>query len=312
MSIPIGRRAVLGMAASLPFAAHATEALRLHAGAPGGTFLPYAQGLARFLDEAGAGPVTALESAGSNANLIAVDADPNALGLALHPALRDAVRGEGFSTGLPLRNVRALFATYRTTYQLVARPGGPARVLDLDGKRVGVGAAGGADAALFQTLVRELFVRAIPVTGTAAQLAEALAEGRIDALWVGALSPIPAIAELTARIDARVFGLTAWEIARLVDRNDLLAPTLVPAGTYRGQSVAIATVASWNLLVAHKDLPEARALRIAQAVHATPDAAARIHATAAGARAADTAAIRGIPFHPGAARFFREAGYALR
>ena len=308
----IARRAFLGLAAGLPFAARAAEPLKLHAGAPGGTFLPYGRGLAGLLDAAGTGPVTVLESAGSNANLIAVDADPSALGLALHPAVRDAARGEGFSAGLPLRNVRALFAAYRTTYQLAARRDGPARILDLDGKRVGVGPAGGADAALFQSISMELFVRAIPVTGTVAQLAEALEGGRIDALWVGALSPIPAIAELSERIGARVFGLSAWEIARLVDRNDLMAPSLVPAGTYRGQSVPLATVASWNLVVAHKDLPEARAAAILGAVFANPDAAARIHPAASGLRASDSGAIRGIPFHPGAARFLRDAGVALR
>lgn len=313
----IGRRLLLGMAAALPFAAppfaaRAQTPLRLHAGAPGGTFLPYAQGLARFLSGTPAGAVVAVESGGSNANLLAVNEDANALGLAFLPAAREAVLGEGFVLGRPLANVRALFATHRTTYQLVARRDGPARVLDLDGKRVGVGPAGGVDAALFQTLVRDLFMRAVPVTGTAEQLAEALADRRIDALWIGALSPIPAIVELTERVDARVFGLSAWEIARLIDRNGILAPAVVPARTYRGQDRHLSTVAAWNLVVAHKDLPEDRAHAIVRAALGTRDPARDIHAFAAETRAANALNNRVVPFHPGALRHYREAGVAVR
>ncbi|MFM7344423.1 MAG: TAXI family TRAP transporter solute-binding subunit [Tagaea sp.] len=313
----IARRALLAAAAALPlgarpFAARAQTPLVLHAGAAGGTFLPYGRALAELLNRAGAGPVAAVESPGSNANLFAVDADPHALGLAFLPSLREAVAGEGFALGLPQRNVRALLAAYPTTYYLVARRDGPARILDLDGRRVGVGPAGGVDEAMFMALARDLFVRATPVSGSAEQLALAMAEGRLDALWIGALVPVPAIAAIAERIDARVIGLSAWEIARLVARNPLLVPRIVPARTYRGQGASFAAVSSWNFLVAHKDLPDGRVEAILRAVFGVTDPARDIHPFAAETRAAANVHNRVAPFHPAAERFHRAAGVFAR
>jgi uncharacterized protein len=308
----IGRRTLLGMAAALPFAANAQVPLRLHAGAPGGTFLPYGRALAEFLDRAGAGPIVPLETAGSNANLVAVDSNPDALGLAFLPAMIEAARGDGFAAGRPLANIRALFATHRATYQFAARRDGPRRLLDLDGKRVGVGPAGGPDAALFNLLARDLFVTAIPHSGTTNQLVDALAEGEIDAMWVGALLPVPAIAMAAEDLDAQPFGLSAWEIARVVDRNPALSPAVIPARTYRGQEAPLATVGAWNFAVAHKDLPDERAYAIVRAALGTRDPARDIHAFAAETRAANAGNNRVVPYHPGALRHYREAGVALR
>jgi uncharacterized protein len=308
----MNRRAFLALAAASPFAsARAQSALRLLTGAPGGTFLPYGAALAGFFERAGLGPVAAVETAGSNANLTAVDADPEALGFAFLSAAQDAVRGAGFAAGRPLANVRALFATHRSTYHFAARRDGPRSLLDLEGKRVGVGPAGGPDAALFQTLANDLFLRAIPYTGSTNQLVEAMAESEIDAIWVGALLPVPAIAMATEEFDAHAFGLSAWEIARAIDRNPVLAPAVVPARTYRGQTAPIATVGAWNFLFAHKDLPEARAYALVRAAMRAAEPARDIHDFAAEARAINARQNRVAPFHPGALRFYREAGIAL-
>ena len=139
-----------------------------------------------------------------------------------------------------------------------------------------------------------------------------LVEGRIDAFFQGAIVPIPAIAAVTDRVEARVFGLSAWEIAGLVERYRYLSPMIVPARTYRGQATHLATVASWNFAIVHKDLPEARVLAIMRAVFESSDPARDIHPFAAETQARHAAENRVIPFHPGALRFYREAGMALR
>lgn len=285
---------------------HAQE-LRLLSAGPGSAFLPYAQGLARHLEASGAGPITVVETAGSIANVAAVNAEPNALGMTVLASAQPAVEANAAA------NVRALFPMYRTGYHAAAMRGANiARMLDIDGKRVGVGPAGGPAELFFQSLARELHLRATAVTGTPAELGQALIDGRIDAFFQGAIVPIPAIAAVTDRADARVFGLSAREIAGLVERYRYLSPMIVPARTYRGQETHLATVASWNFVVAHKDLPEARALAILRAVFGGGDPARDIHPFAAETRAANAGQNRVIPFHPGALRFYREAGASVR
>lgn len=299
----IGRRSLLAMAACAPFSARAADELRLHAGAPGGAFLPYGQGLARHLNASAAGPVRALESAGSLANLAAVNDHPADLGLAILSAV-DPARTP---------NVRALLPIFRTSYHFaVARGARIEGFVDLNARRVGVGPEGGADAALFRNVARSTLIFPTAVYGTPAELAEDLIEGHIDALWLGARAPIPLFEELERSGEAGVRGLGAWEIARAVAANPRLSPAILPAGLYRGQTGTLAVVAAWNFLVAHKDLPEDRARDILRAALVGTDPAKDIHPFAAETRAIHAPQNRALPFHPAASRFYREIGIALR
>ncbi|MFM7344424.1 MAG: TAXI family TRAP transporter solute-binding subunit [Tagaea sp.] len=288
------------------------QELRVHSAGQGGAFLPYAQGLARHLNAAGLGPVVALESTGSIANLAAAESDPASLGLVFLASAHEAITGTGFAQGKKHENVRALFPMYETSVQIAAlRSSGIARFADLNRKRLGVGPAGGPSEIYVRAFAAELRIAPELVTGTADELAEALLAGRIDALWQGASVPIPALASVAERADAVVFGLTGTEIATIVRLFPFLAPARVPANAYRGQTAVLNSVAAWNFVVAHKDLPDARVEAILRAVFGTADPARDIHAFAGGTRAANAGTNRVVPFHPAAARYYREAGVAL-
>ena len=64
-------------------------------------------------------------------------------------------------------------------------------------------------------------------------------------------------------------------------------------------------------MVANKDLPEETAYAITKAVLSAADPKSEIYPTAMGTRAANAANNLILPFHPGALRFYREAGIAL-
>jgi uncharacterized protein len=291
----------------------AAQELKLHSAGPGGAFQPYAQGLARHLNAAGIGPAIAVETSGSIANLAAAESDPAALGLAFLGTAHEAVSGTGYAQGRKHTNVRALFPMYQTSVQIAAlRASGIARFSDLDGKRFGVGPAGGPSEIYVRAIAGELRIAPELVTGSAEDLAAALIAGRIDALWQGAIVPIPALAMIADRADAVVFGLTASEIAATTRLFPFLAPANVPANAYRGQTTPLTTVAAWNFVVAHKDLPDARVTAILRAVFGTKDPARDIHPFAADTRAANASTNRVVPFHPAALRYYREAGIELR
>jgi uncharacterized protein len=290
----------------------AAQELRLHAAGPGTAFLPYAQGIARHLNQAGVGPVVAVETTGSLANLAAAESDPSALGLAFLGSAHEAVAGTGYAQGNPHANIRALFAMYQTSLQIAAlRSSGIARFADLDGRRVGVGPEGGPAEVFFRAFAEELRIAPAIVTGAPVELGEALIAGRIDAFWQGAIVPIPSLVAVTARADAVVFGLDAGEIATVTKRFPFLAPARVPANTYRGQAAPLTTIAAWNFVVAHKDMPDARVTAILRAVFGAEDPARDIHPFAAGTRAENAVTNRVVPFHPAALSFYRAAGVAL-
>lgn len=280
----------------------------IYSAGPGSAFLPYAQGLAAYINTQGV-KATAIESRGSIENLGKIDSEPQRLGTAFLGTAFEAVNGSAaWTQGKKHSNVRALFPMYETSFQIVAlRASGIQNLAQLTGKRVGVGPAGGPAESFFKGLAEATSLQVQTVAGTPAALAADLQAGRIDALWQGAALPIPAIKQVADTSDAVVFGLTDAELGAMLKRFPFLSPASVAADTYRGQSNALKSVAAWNFVMAHKDLPEADAYWLTRTVLGASDPKA-IHASAGPTRAANAPNNTVAPFHPGALRFYRERG----
>ena len=299
--MPATARAQPAASAPVPF----------HTAGPGSAFLPYGEALARFLATKGIA-VEVRRSAGSLENLARVEDDPAAIGTAFLGSAADALNGTPAAGGRRHRAVRALFPMYETAFMVAApRARGIARFADLEGKRVGCGPARGPAETFFRAAAEVAGLRAEVASGDSAALVEAVLHGEIDALWQGAIVPIPALAAVADRTEAAVFG-PGEEVSRgVVSRLPYLAPATVPPGTYRGQDAPIASFAAWNFVVGNAAMPEATAHALTRAALSAADPAREIAPSAAGTRAANAGTNRVLPFHPGAARALREAGAAV-
>jgi TRAP transporter TAXI family solute receptor len=288
-------------------AAHVT----LMTAGDGSAFLPYGQGIAAYLASRGI-DIGVMKSAGSNENLSAIDAFSATIGTAFIGSAFDAVNGTGWAAGQKRQNLRALFPMYETSFQVSAlRKSGIRSLAELDGKKVGVGPAKGPAELFFQAAAAIANIKPIIVNGDSAALSKLVIAGEIDALWQGAVVPIPSLSEVADQADAVVFGLSDVELAAMLLKFPQLAATTVPAGTYRGQTADIRSVSAWNFVVANKDLPIDTAYAITKAVLSALDPKSEIHPTAAGTLARNAANNRVMPFHPGAMRFYDEAGIKL-
>ncbi|GAA0581539.1 TAXI family TRAP transporter solute-binding subunit [Craurococcus roseus] len=292
-------------------AAPAAAPLPFHTAGPGSAFLPYGEALARFLATKGIA-VEVRRSAGSLENLARVEDDPAAIGTAFLGSAADALNGTPAAGGRRHRAIRALFPMYETAFMVAApRARGIARFADLEGKRVGCGPARGPAETFFRAAAEVAGLRAEIVGGDSAVLVEAVLRGEIDALWQGAIVPIPALAAVADRTEAAVFG-PGEEVSRgVVSRLPYLAPATVAPGTYRGQDAPIASFAAWNFVVGNAAMPEAAAHALTRAALSAADPAREIAPAAAGTRPANAGTNRVLPFHPGAARALREMGAAV-
>jgi uncharacterized protein len=314
------RRLLLAAAAASLLPACATTAdappkmgeLGIYSAGSGSAFLPYAQGLAAFLATQGL-PSRALESSGSIENMRKVDAEPQRVGTVFLGSAYEGVTGTGpWTQGRKLTNVRALFPMYETSFQVVAlRSSRIDSVAALAGKRVGVGPAGGPAEGYFKGLMSSTGLACTLVTGTPAALAQDVLAGRIDAYWQGSSVPVPPIKEVTDKADGVVFGLNAAEVAAVLQMFPFFSPATVPAGTYRGQTQALSSVAAWNFVLAHKDMPDADAYWIARQVLDTSDPLV-IAPSAGPTRAANARTNTVVAFHPGALRYYREKGVQVQ
>ena len=304
---------LLGMAAlgAVPaIAQNAAQVIFMTAG-DGSAFLPYGQGIAAYLATKGL-RIEIKKSGGSNENLSAIDATPMTIGTAFMASAYEAVSGTGFATGRKHENVRALFPMYETSFQVAAlRKSGLRSLADLDGKKVGVGPARGPAEGFFLAAAEVAHIKPVIVNGDPAALSRQVLDGEIDALWQGAVVPIPSLTAVANQADAIVFGLSDAEVTAVLAKLPALSATTIPPGTYKGQTTEIKSFSAWNFVVANKDLPDETAYAITKAVLSANDPKAEIYPTAAGTRAANAANNRILPFHPGAMRFYREAGIKL-
>jgi TRAP transporter TAXI family solute receptor len=281
----------------------------LYSAGPGSAFLPYAQGVAGHAFVKGL-RVQALETTGSIENIRKVNVETGRAGTVFMGSAYEAYTGSGaWTKGEKFTNLRALFPMYETSFQMAAlNSSGINSLRALAGKRVGVGPAGGPAEVFFVGLVEALNIKTVIVNGQPAEMVKDMLEGRIDVLWQGSPPPIPSLNNVLDLAPATVFGLTADEQAAMIKRFPFLTRATVPPGTYKNQTAPILSAAAWNFVLVHKDFPVADAYLLTKAVMSASDPRTQIYPAAANTRAADAAANTFLPFHPGALKYYREAG----
>jgi len=309
----IERRGLVGFLAAgalFPVLARAeAPTLALMTAGQGSAFLPYGQGIAQVVGKAGAAKIDVRESKGSNENLDTVDGSASTLGTAFLGSAYDAIKGEGFATGRKHTNVRALFPMYETAFMAATLKSRNLQSLQaLDGKKVGCGPAAGPAEGYFRAAAEIAGVRPVVVGGTPADQGRQLIAGEIDAFWQGAVVPIPSLVAVANVDDCIVFGLSNREAAAMRQRFPYMTEIIVAADTYRGQTAPLTSVAAWNMIIAHKDLPEDTAYAITKAVLTSKDLVQLVGASGGSTKAQNAEVNKVLPYHPGAVRALAEMG----
>lgn len=216
------------------------------------------------------------------------------------------------------KSLRILAAMYPSPGMFVVRADAPDRAIDdLRGKPVAFGAQGSGLVLLARAVLdglgldRDRDFKPIFLERAGDGPAMVL-DGRAAALWGAGIGWPGFTTMANAPGGARFIVPDKDGIARILAKHPFLRPLEVPAGSYPGQTAAIASVGSWSFIMTRPTLPDDVAYRLARALHRGE---ARLGANLAQARdttAANTAsAARPELLHPGVARYLRESG-ALR
>jgi uncharacterized protein len=287
--------------------------LELATGAPGGTFAEYGPKVGALITDITGIEIRERVTGGSVDNVKLLETGAVALALVnMGPAFEAWNGSEAWTAGRQMRNLRALFPMYETPFHVAAlKASGIATLRDLDGKRVGVGPAQGPAELIFRALVAEAGINPVIVTGSPSDMAKQVLSRQIDAFWYGSGLPLTAFVDIDKAAPAVIFGLTGAEIAALRKRFPYMAPNAIPAGTYPSQQAPLATAALWNFVIANQQLSDEDAYAITKAVLGNPALTTRLHPAARATVSANATANTFMTFHPGALRYYREAGIAI-
>ncbi len=279
----------------------------------GGTYFIYGSGwadmVAEALDIRAGGEVTG----GPVQNATLVETGDHQFGMVTMGPAYAAWTGESeLAPGLEHRNIRAVFPMYQTTFHVITRARDDITSMDdLEGKRVGVGPAGGTADMYFPQFFDHLGIDAEIRNGGASDLAGQLQDGLIDAFAFAAGVPISAFAQLEAEIDVNIFSVNESEQQQLLDIFPELSAASITSDQYGSVDGEIPAISIWNFAITHKDMPESLVYGVTKTVMENNERMMRIHRAAWETVPENFEHNNWLPYHPGAVRWFEENGYDI-
>lgn len=278
-----------------------------------GTFYYVGAAIGNAVSEASELNVMVQATAGSNENVALVLSKDIDIGMANSDAIYAAYNGVmsyAEAGALDVMQVAALYNSQLHVY--VTEKSGIKDISELKGKKVCIGSP--ATSYLF---INEAILNAYgisisdvsPYYMNYAEASQALADGDIDAAFQTGGYPIAGIQQYAATTSFRMLPVREDVIEQVTAEYPFAIPTTIPPGIYENQAndSEVTTLAYQTCLFTSSWVDEEKIYQFTKemmetlpAYKETNDATRQI--------SAETVAIQYIPFHPGAERYYREAG----
>ncbi len=311
--VAFGAIAVAGAVAAY---AQQSQQLSIATGGTGGVYYPLGGGFGSILGKTFPGmTATAQVTGGSVANLQLIGSGRADIAYSQVDAAWDAINGtDKFASGkLP---IRALVVMYPNHMHVVSVEGtGINKVEDMKGKRVSTGSPGSA------TEVYAL--RVIEAAGLnpekdmtrerlgAAESVNALKDRKIEAFfWVGGL-PTAAVTDLasTPNTQIRMIDIAQYTAKMNAKYGPLYAEAVIPATTYKGMKADNKNNTVWNIMAVNASMPDQLAYNLTKTMLEKREDLALVHKEALNIKVENQTSSRaGVPWHPGALKYFKEKG----
>ena len=305
----------LALVLMLTLSASALAELTFTTGGTSGTYYAFGNVLAQYITNNSDVAVTAVAGNGSAANIDLLDIGDAQLGFVQNDVASYAYNGVRFEQyeGNPITSFTALCALYTETVQLVTCNPDIKTVDDLRGKNVSIGSAGSGvyfNALDFFAAYDMTLEDINPQYLSFGDSAEALKDGKIDAAFVVAGAPTPAVTDLCTTKGAYLISLDDEHVAKLQEISSAYAKSVIPAGTYEGIDEDATTVGIKATIIANEDVTEDEAYTIVSTIFENVADITEAHAKGAELDL-EYASTCGLPYHAGAAKYFAEKGFEV-
>ncbi|HOI51002.1 MAG TPA: TAXI family TRAP transporter solute-binding subunit [Azonexus sp.] len=254
--------------------------------------------------------VQATKASAENLNLL--QAGKGEIAFTLGDTLSEAWKGNpevGFKAPLnKLRTVAAIYPNY--IHFLASADSGIKSLADLKGKRVSVGAPKSGTELNSRDILKAVgmgyqdFAK-VEYLGYSESV-ELMKNRQLDATLLSSGLGVAAVRDLATALKIVVIPIPADVVAKIGDAA--YQSGTIPANTYNGQTTDVNTVLVPNYLVTHAGVSEDMVYKMTKSMAENLDTMATAHAAAKAIKKERMASGSPVPLHPGAEKYYREAG----
>jgi TRAP transporter TAXI family solute receptor len=309
------RLSLLALAAGAVIAAPAAaQQVTFMTGPQGGSWIPLGGALKGMWERSITGlQITQTPGAGI-ANVRGVDEGKAQIGFGNSSTTVDGLQGRA-PYPKKVTKVCQLANLYPQYFQVVALVDAKINTFaDLKGKALVTQSKGNTAEALTETVLKlnGMSYQSLSKVNFQAAYTDAVSmmkDGHVQVFTLGTTAPASAVMDLASARDVHLVPADDRTLAELNKLNPGFYKKLViKAGTYPKQDRDVPVIGYSTHIIVACDLPEDTVYRMTKVMAQNVDAMAAIVKSIGGLTAKDMAVDMGIPFHKGAAKFYKEAG----
>lgn len=284
-------------------------------GDPSGTYYGYGGVLGQYITNNAGIAVNVVSTDGSKANIQGIDAGDYQLATVQSDVMTYAWEGtQSFAEDGAVQSFRVVAGLYAEAVQLITMNPDIKSVSDLAGKSVSIGAPGSG---VYFNAIDVLAAAGLTENDIQPQYqsfqdsTEALKDGKIDAAFIVAGPPTPAVTELFATSKAYLVAIDGEICDKIMADCPYYDIYTIPANTYDGQTEDIQTVTIKATLIVDANASEDDVYNLTKAIFDNIDAIASENAKGKELSIENATSGMAAPFHKGAAKYFEEKGTAV-
>lgn len=305
----------LALAAAPPAAARDTF-LRMVSGPAGGNWYPLGAKLMEIAGRSIEGVAASNAPGGGGSNAQDVNRGDAEVGFSYAHTVLQAWNGAGPS-GKRHENLRFVATLYPAAVQTaVPADSGIRSYADLRDRNISPGKAkwSGFEAAKLVFRYYGFGVEDVRANGgtvhhvSYSDSVALMRDGHIDAFTALTSVPQSSFIDLNFSVGIRLLPVEEEVRDRLLADHPGYIATTIPRGAYEGMDGDVPTIGAATVLVAHRDVPEEVVHGLTRVLWDSHAELAKVSPVWNGARPEGALASAGIPLHPGAERYYREAG----
>ncbi len=212
------------------------------------------------------------------------------------------------------KDLRAVFSVHPEPFTVVARAdAGIKKFSDLKGKRVNIGNPGSGQRGTMEVLMEALGWSKDDFSLTselkAAEQSKALCDNKIDVMIYTVGHPSGSIKEATTSCDSVLVDVSGPVVDKLVSQNSYYRKATIPGGMYTGSDQDTLTFGVGATFVTSAKVSDEVVYTVVKAVFENFDTFRKLHPAFANLKKEEMIKDGlSAPLHPGAAKYYKEAG----